>query len=195
MDFQEKAMIEEGKVIFEGKTAKGLDILLRYPKSGDALVLLDFINALSREQTYILFQGEQQTLEEEERYLEGRLTAVANSAGVQLVAYSNGLLAGNTGIDLGWGTNRHRAELGIAVAQRFRGQGVGELLLNAIINEAITHLPELKIVTLEVFGNNASAINLYTKVGFVEFGRLPGGRLHRGEYVDNVYMYKRVREN
>jgi ribosomal protein S18 acetylase RimI-like enzyme len=185
-------MVEEGKVIFEGKTGKGLDVILRYPKSGDAPVLLDFINALSREQTYILFQGEQLTLEEEQRYLEGRLAAVANGTGVQLAAYSNGLLAGNAGIDLRWGTSRHTGELGIAVAQPFRGQGVGDLLLNTIINEAIAHLSGLKIVTLEVFGNNTTAINLYTKVGFVEFGRLPGGRLHRGQYVDNVYMYKSV---
>jgi ribosomal protein S18 acetylase RimI-like enzyme len=188
-------MIEEGKVVFEGKTAKGLDIVLRYPKSGDAPVLLDFINALSSEQTYILFQGEKQTLEDEERYLQGRLSATANATGVQLLAFSNGLLAGNTQIDVSWGTNRHVGGLGIAVAQRFRGQGVGELLMNAIINEAITHLHGLKIITLEVFGNNATAINLYAKMGFIECGRLPGGRLHRGQYVDNVYMYKRVRED
>ena len=186
-------MIKAGSVVFEGKTAKGLDILLRYPRKGDAPALLDFINTLSREQTYLLFQGEQQTLEDEERYLDGRLTAIANGTGVQLLAYSNGILAGNTEIDLGWGTNRHVGSLGIAVAQRFREQGVGELLLNAIINEAITHLPELKIIMLEVFGNNTTAINLYTKVGFVEYGRLPGGRLHRGQYVDNVYMYKLAR--
>lgn len=188
-------MAGEGKIIFEGKTAKGLDVSLRYPKSGDAPILLDFINKLSREQTYILFQGEQLTLEDEEHYLEGRLAAIEAGTGVQLAAFSNGLLAGNAGIDIRWGTSRHTGELGIAVAQSFRGQRVGELLLNAIINEAITHLPQLKIITLEVFGNNPIAMNLYAKVGFVEFGRLPGGRLHRGQYVDNVYMYKRVRDN
>jgi hypothetical protein len=32
-------------------------------------------------------------------------------------------------------------------------------------------------------------------MGFIEFGRLPGGVLHRGQYVDDVYMYKRVRED
>ena len=72
------------------------------------------------------------------------------------------------------------------------GMELGE---NTIINEAITHLQKLQIITLEVFGNNTIAMNLYSKMGFIEFGRLPDGRLHRGQYVDDVYMYKRVRDS
>jgi RimJ/RimL family protein N-acetyltransferase len=188
-------MTSEGKIVFEGKTGKGFDVMLRYPMRGDAPALLDFINTLSREQTYIMFQGEQITPEEEERYLEGRLAAIGGGTGVQLLAFCNGLLAGNAGVDMQWGSNRHIGVLGISVAQAFRGQGVGELLMNAIINQAVTHLASLKIVTLTVFGNNTVAMNLYAKVGFVEFGRLPGGRLHRGQYVDDVHMYRRVRED
>jgi RimJ/RimL family protein N-acetyltransferase len=187
-------MISEGKVVFEGATAKGLNVLLRYPQPGDAPALLDYINFMSREQTYILFQGEQLTLEDELHYLDARLAAIRVGSGVQVLAFSDGALAGNAGIEIKWGTNRHVGELGISVAQAFRGQGVGELLMNTVINEAITHLEPLKLITLEVFGNNVAAINLYQKVGFIEFGRLPGGRLHRGQYVDNVYMYKPVRE-
>lgn len=183
-----------GRIVFEGATAKGLNALLRYPKPGDAPTLLDYINVMSREQTYILFQGEQLTLEDEEHYLQARLAAIQAGTGVQVLAFVNGKLTGNAGIELKWGTNEHVGELGISVALPFRGQGLGELLMNTVINEAITHLEGLKLITLEVFGNNTAAINLYQKVGFIEFGRLPGGRLHRGQYVDNVYMYKRVRE-
>jgi ribosomal protein S18 acetylase RimI-like enzyme len=188
-------MISEGSIIFTGITSKGLDVMLRYPMHGDAPTLLEFINTLSHEQTYILFQGEQMTLEEEERYLEGRLAAVEAGSGVQILAFSNGLLAGNVSIDLRLGNCSHIGVLGISVAQPFRGRGVGELLMNTIINEAITHLHKLQIITLEVFGNNTIAMNLYSKMGFIEFGRLPDGRLHRGQYVDDVYMYKRVRDS
>jgi RimJ/RimL family protein N-acetyltransferase len=183
-----------GKIVFEGTTAKGLNVVLRHPRNGDAPALLDFINTMSREQTYILFQGEQLTLKDEEAYLESRLAALAAGTGVQLLAFAEGRLAGNAGIDRKWGTSRHIGELGISVAQSFRGQGVGELLMNAIIDEATQQIDEMQIITLEVFGNNPAAINLYRKVGFSEFGRLPGGRLHRGEFVDNVYMYRRIRE-
>jgi RimJ/RimL family protein N-acetyltransferase len=186
--------MQAGKIIFEGVTAKGLHVVLRHPRHGDAPALLDFINTLSREQTYILFQGEQLTLKDEESYLESRLAVIAAGTGVQLLAFADGQLAGNAGIDRKWGTNRHTGELGISVAHAFRGQGVGELLMKVILDEANRQIQELEIVTLEVFGNNPVAINLYQKVGFIEFGRLPGGRLHRGEYVDNIYMYRRLRD-
>jgi RimJ/RimL family protein N-acetyltransferase len=181
-----------GTIVFEGATAKGRNVVLRYPQPGDAPALLSYINLMSREQTYILFQGEQLTMEDEELYLRARLAAIQAGTGVQVLAFADGTLAGNAGIELKWGTNAHVGELGISVALPFRGQGLGELMMNTIINEAITHLAGLKLITLEVFGNNTAAINLYQKVGFLEFGRLPGGRLHRGQYVDNVYMYQRV---
>jgi hypothetical protein len=49
-------MTGDGKIFFEGKTAKGLDVVLRYPMHGDAPALLEFINALSAEQTCIMFR-------------------------------------------------------------------------------------------------------------------------------------------
>lgn len=187
------SLSNEGRIVFEGVTHRGLEVILRYPQAGDAPILLDFINTLSRELTFILFQGEQLTLDDEEKWLEARLATIQAGKGAHVLAFSGGVLAGNTGIELGWGSNRHIGILGISVAQAFRGQGVGELLMNAVINEAVTQLDLLRLIELEVFGNNTAAIKLYQKLGFVEYGRLPGGRLHRGQYVDNVYMYKPVK--
>ena len=50
--------MEPGKVIFEGKTKKGLPVALRYPKANDLADLLNYINTISKEQTFIQFQGE-----------------------------------------------------------------------------------------------------------------------------------------
>ena len=65
----------------------------------------------------------------------------------------------------------------IAVRKRYQRQGIGELLLIAIIDLAT----ELKasIVTLEVRASNTTAQNLYTKYGFTGVG------LRRGYYTDN----------
>ena len=60
--------------------------------------------------------------------------------------------------------------------------------------EALKNIPELRIITLGVFATNDIAMNMYKKFGFVEFGRLPEGVLHRGNYIDHIYMYKRVRD-
>ncbi len=65
----------------------------------------------------------------------------------------------------------------IATAREYRRQGIGELLLQAVIDLA-THL-RARLVTLEVRASNRPAQALYTKYGFKEVG------LRRGYYTDN----------
>ncbi|MBZ0284757.1 MAG: GNAT family N-acetyltransferase, partial [Anaerolineae bacterium] len=61
-----------------------------------------------------------------------------------------------------------------------------------VYDEAVANLPGLRVVSLWVFGDNEIGQNLYRKLGYVEYGRLPGGVLHRGAYVDMVFMAKTV---
>lgn len=56
----------------------------------------------------------------------------------------------------------------VAVAERFRGEGVGEALMRAIIGEAKESA--LKRIVLEVRVSNTPAIELYKKVGFTSLG-------------------------
>lgn len=56
----------------------------------------------------------------------------------------------------------------VAVAERFRGQGVGEALMRAVIREA--RECALARILLEVRVSNAPAIGLYKKVGFTSQG-------------------------
>ena len=51
-------------------------------------------------------------------------------------------------------------------------------------------LPGIKLFSLEVFAVNDLAIRMYEKFGFKEFGRLPKAILYKGEYVDEIYMYR-----
>ena len=64
--------------------------------------------------------------------------------------------------------------------------------METVISKCIASLPRLKIITLSVFGNNTIAFELYKKLGFTEYGRLPGAILHREQFVDHVYMYRNV---
>ena len=57
----------------------------------------------------------------------------------------------------------------IAVAKKYQRQGVGSLLLTALIAEAVNL--EMIGVTLEVRVGNIAAISLYQKHGFAEEGR------------------------
>jgi ribosomal-protein-alanine N-acetyltransferase len=65
----------------------------------------------------------------------------------------------------------------IAVSEKHRRQGIGELLLLSLIDLAIKL--EASLVTLEVRASNTSAQSLYAKYGFVKVG------VRRGYYTDN----------
>jgi ribosomal-protein-alanine N-acetyltransferase len=60
----------------------------------------------------------------------------------------------------------------IAVARRWRGKGIGEALMRALIADLFTS-PARKLF-LEVAADNPAAIALYKKLGFTEIGRRQG---------------------
>jgi ribosomal-protein-alanine N-acetyltransferase len=67
----------------------------------------------------------------------------------------------------------------IAVAPRYRGQGVGELLLSGLIDQALNL--HATMLTLEVRISNIVAQNLYLKYGFRATGRRPRYYTDNGE--------------
>lgn len=181
-----------GQIVYRGKSKSGKNLILRYPTEKDLQVLCDYINNLSKEKTFILFQGEQVSLEDEKKYLDAQLTAISKGKAVQLLAFSEGILIGNTHINLYDKATKHVGIFGIALAKEFRGEGIGTLLMEKIIEEAEKNLQGLKIIILSRLGNNEIAEKLYEKMGFKEYGRLPEGVAHREKLVDHVYMYKKV---
>jgi RimJ/RimL family protein N-acetyltransferase len=191
---KEAIMPSPGQIVSTFSTPAG-EVILRYPKQGNAPALLEYINTVSREQTFILFQGEQLSLEHEEAWLRDRLAEIAAGTNVTLSAWSGNRVIGTTGIALKPLAERHVGAFGISVAADFRGLGIGTKMMESVIAEAEAHFAGLRIIELGVFANNDRAYRLYQKQGFVEFGRLPGGMLHRGEYVDHILMYKTVKRD
>lgn len=184
-------MVKPGAVVTRIQTSKG-EVLIRYPQPGDAPAMLEYINALSLEQTFILMQGEQKTLEEEEEWLQSVLEGMANGSQLYLVVATGERIVGIAGIGLESRVESHIGELGISVAADFRSEGVGTRLFQLINRLADQHLIGLRTVVLGVFGNNHRGHHIYQKYGFREYGRLPGGIFHRGEYVDHILMYREV---
>ena len=88
---------------------------------------------------------------------------------------------------------RHRGGLGIGVQAAYRGQGIGEALLRALLDWAARE-PELERVELAVFAHNERALNLYRKLGFAEeTRRLRAFKLADGGYYDEIQMVKWVK--
>ncbi len=182
-----------GQVIFEGKTKQDKQYVIRYPQEGDAQAMCDYINELSQEHTYIRFQGETVSLEDETKYLQEQLEKIRKNKTVQLLVICEGKIMGISAIDLKDKTESHEGVFGISLAKDIRGEGIGKILMKLTIEEAEKHLSELRLITLGVFGDNQLAFKMYEDFDFQEYGRLPGGSLHDGNYVDHVYMYKKIR--
>lgn len=181
-----------GQVIFTGKTKKDLEILVRYPKQEDLQQMLDYINTLSAEKTFLLFQGEQVTLEEEKIYLDDQLKKIEEKKAVKLFVFNEDRLIAISDIVMREKAEKHIGYFGISVAKEYRGKGIGGLLMDLVIKEAEKNLKDLKIIVLSVFGDNTVAQNMYKKFEFEEFGNLPGGVLHADVPVDHIYMYKKL---
>lgn len=170
----------------------GLNVLLRYPKQGDAKLMCDYINILSKEKTYITWQGEKIKLTDEQKYLDKQIKRFKSKESVQLLLFVNNNLSGISSIDLGERVQDHIGSFGISILKEFRGMGLGKLLMKNILDEANKNLPRLKIITLEVFADNKKAISMYKSFGFKEYGKLPDGNKYKGKFVDDILMYKKI---
>lgn len=104
---------------------------------------------------------------------------------VVLVALVDGKMAGNAGLHSAGRSPRraHAMHIGMAVAGPFQGKGVGTALMKALIDLADNWL-NVSRLELTVFADNARAIALYKKFGFVLEGTHRAYALRAGRYVD-----------
>ena len=181
----------EGAVVFKG-IHNGNDILIRHVRRDDTKPLMDFINVLSIEQTYITFQGEQMTLIEESNYIDGFIKKAENHGAVKLLVFHGEELIGLADVFMKDRAESHIGVFGIMLAKEWRAKGIGKFLMQLTLDEAKKNIPTMKIITLGVFCNNPIAKALYEKMGFATYGMLPKGLQHKGELVDHLYMYKEV---
>lgn len=189
--------MNEGKIVFKGKSKKGNEIVIRYIQKGDAELMWEYINTLSKEKTYIMFQGKKISLTEERKYLKEQLRKLRNKETVQLLAFCKHKLIGVSDVIMGDEKTSmpHIGIFGLTIAKDFRGEGIGKILMENVIQEAINNISKLKMLKLTVFDNNHVAKKLYKQSGFMEYGLLPDGLLSKGEYIDEVFMYKIIKGN
>lgn len=110
-----------------------------------------------------------------------------------LLAESEGKIIGVSDVRMRSRISGHIGVFGISIAKDFRGRGIGTKLMKTAIDESIKNLARLKILELECFANNRIVQNLYRSCGFKEYGRLPKGLSHNGEFVDDILMYYPLR--
>ncbi len=183
----------DNKIIYKTTTKTGKVLTFRYPTIDDLQTVTDFINKASQERTFISFQGNELKLEDEKKWLESTINKIETKEKVYLMAFIDGKFVGCSDVELSTFAKKHNGVFGIIVDNNYRGEGVGEALMKLVISEAKKNLKGLRIIILECFAANLVALNLYKKMGFIEYGHLPNALKRRGKYMDEVLMYKKIK--
>ena len=170
----------------------GESCLIRSCASADAeAVLKEFLLVHGETENLLTYPEETSfTVEGEADFLQKRLEA---ENAVLLGAFIDGVLVGTAGIEPVGGVLklRHRAEFGVSIEKAFWGRGIGAALTEAAIDCA--EKAGYDQLELEVIGTNASAVALYEKCGFAEYGRNPLGFLTKsGSYQPLVLMRREL---
>ena len=139
------------------------DIITRLVQPSDAVVL--------REKCFVW-----NTIEEVEARIQTNLEKYAAGEMIPLVAEVDGVVIGNALLQRNtFCLFRHRAELAdMVVAGAYQGRGIARRLIEALRIHAAQM--GIKIFETSVRGGTP-AEEVYRKVGFQEYGRLPGGML------------------
>jgi L-phenylalanine/L-methionine N-acetyltransferase len=140
------------------------------------------LDAVSRERKYLGFL-EAPTLENTRGWLEAGI----KQSEIRLVASSSSQIVGWCDIETPTREGfRHVGKLGMGVLKNFRGQGLGQALLEKTL--ATANEQKLERVELEVYASNLVAIHLYETYGFQLEGRKQKARKLDGAYDDIIVM-------
>ena len=168
----------------------GTSVVFREPRSSDAKLLMEFINAFVAEPMSGLLINKRVHLKEEKAWLKGWLADIKSRKGVMLLVEADGKVEGNCTVSrLVWKSS-HMADAGIALSKNIRGRGIGEALMRETIELARKRIRGLEIIQLKAFDYNERALELYRKLGFVDVGRIPRANKEGKDYYDDVLMVK-----
>ena len=156
------------------------DVVIRGTRPQDADAITEVLNLPGVR--YGTLRQPFQSVERTRKYIES-----ASPADILICAEWHGMIIGNAGLRRKFGRQHHIATLGIGVHDRFAGQGVGAALLSTLIDTA-DKWHDIRRIELDVFVDNARAIRLYEKFGFVHEGTLRQNAYRDGEYVDAHIM-------
>lgn len=178
------------KPIAEFKTKSGQEIEIFLPSMERLPTLLEFVNRLVREDTFLNLTGQPKTELEEKYWLKNEIQNIENNKAYLIWAMYQNKIVGSVSLDRVGVREQHVGRVGLMVDQDFRSDGIGRCLLEKILEQA--KKMKIKIATVVVFGDNEIAISIYKKIGFKEYGRLPQGLYRKNHFSDTVEMYKEI---
>ena len=167
----------------------GRKVILRTPKWEDLDNFVELVNSLVDEGADVsIYQNV--TREDEAEFLGRKLIALDRDSIFFLVAEVDGKTIGTAEIKTNKGRSSHVGEIGIVIKQGYRNVGIGTEMLKTLISQA--KVIGLRLLKLDVYSTNESAINVYNKLGFKETGRIINGLFKNGKYLDDIIMIKQI---
>lgn len=152
----------------------GMECYLRNATQSDGQLVLDNFNLTHTETDYLLTYPNENNYDaaRESQFLKEKADSENE---IEIIAVVDGGVTGTAGIEaVGMKYKvRHRAELGISVLKAFWGLGIGRALMTSCIECA--KAAGYSQLELKVVAENARALPMYEKAGFVEYGRNPKG--------------------
>lgn len=173
----------------EIKLKDGRTAVFRSPRPEDAQSLLDYMRVTAGETPYLLRTPAEctMTLEAEQAFL---AATVAQEYDVMILCFVEGKLAGNCRIVRhNKIKTRHRADVMIALYQKYWGQGIGTAMFREMT--ALAESWGVMQLELEVIEGNTRAMTLYRKMGFETVAQRPNAiRLEDGKMLNEYIMIK-----
>lgn len=163
------------------------NVVYRRAKVEDAERIVAFYNFVGGETTYLSFEKDEYPLNVQEQ-IEAVKALEGNQTNIMLMAMDQDEIAGIATINSSHKIKaRHEGELGIVVAEKYQGQGIGTELITQLIAWARGNGVTTRI-RLDTRADNPKAVALYMKFGFIVEGCCRNSTLLNGKYYDLYIM-------
>ena len=139
----------------------------------------------------LIFRNERPDFESEVKWFSGLYAEVIRGDALAMIAEEDGHAVGICDVHrMRPGSEvSHVGVLGIAIKKGCRDRGIGGSLMSQVLEES---RGKFEIIRLGVFSTNQRAIVLYRKLGFKEYGVLPGAIRRGNTYFDEIQMYRNI---
>ena len=170
----------------------GRKIVLRNATPSDAQILIEYLETVCGETKFLMCEPDEihYTVEQEVEFIN---SYNASEDSMMLLAFVDGAYARNCSFASKSTCRRakHRAEIGIALYQKYTGFGLGKLMMKCLLEEIASLGYEQAELT--VVSGNERAYQLYKSLGFEECGRIPkANKYDDGTYSDDILMVTTV---
>ena len=161
----------------------GRNVVLRLATVEDADAILENINAVCKEEVYLLMDAVPFDLERERAWLR-EFDGTRNAL---FVAVDGARIVGQVDCHGGrYSKDRHTGLIGIAIRSGWREVGVGRALMDRVLRWMRAR--GFRRAFLSVFSTNERARRLYESMGFEVEGVRKRQYVIRGEYADEVVL-------